>query len=117
MARVNRFDTSLNMRVDIEASMAYWLGLFSGAFLLIVERKNDYVRYHAWQSSLFSVFTILLSTFFALLSWTALETIVTVVSIVGLMVCAFKAYKQGGTLDRFKLPVIGQVADRWVEEE
>lgn len=57
-ARVNTFETGLGLRVDIEAALAYALGPFSGILLLILERHNDYVRFHAWQSSL--VFTIMI---------------------------------------------------------
>ncbi|KAI8083552.1 hypothetical protein BDF21DRAFT_337339 [Thamnidium elegans] len=47
--RVNKYETTLPIRVDIEASLAYILGPVTGLLLLILERQNDYVRFHAWQ--------------------------------------------------------------------
>ncbi|KAI7896748.1 uncharacterized protein EV154DRAFT_410835 [Mucor mucedo] len=47
--RVNKYETSLPIRVDVEASIAYVLGPVTGLLLLIFERQNDYVRFHAWQ--------------------------------------------------------------------
>ncbi|CAG8641159.1 3459_t:CDS:2, partial [Acaulospora colombiana] len=47
--RVNKYETSLSIRVDIEAAMTYCLGCITGVLFLIVEQKNDYVRFHAWQ--------------------------------------------------------------------
>lgn len=41
------------MRLDYEACLAYLLlPPAGGALLLVFERKSDYVRFHAWQSSL-----------------------------------------------------------------
>lgn len=55
---VDPYNTSLPMRIEIEACLAY-LGLppAGGAVLLMMEHKNDYVRFHAWQSSL--IFTVI----------------------------------------------------------
>ena len=47
------FQTSLPMRMDIEAMLAYLLlPPAGGVFLLLFEHKSDYVRFHAWQSSM-----------------------------------------------------------------
>ena len=75
-ANVNLFETSLPLRLDYEAMLAYLLlPPAGGVFLLVMERKSDYVRYvlsfprdyslwdgsgapltgsrfHAWQSSM-----------------------------------------------------------------
>ena len=52
------FETSLPLRLDYEACLAYIaLPPAGGALLLLFEHKSDYVRFHAWQSSL--VFTAL----------------------------------------------------------
>jgi hypothetical protein len=76
--RVNRFDTSLPIRVDVGAALTYlvlgisgartrppvqtWCGALTGAsaaslglsgvIFLILEQKNDFIRFHAWQSVL-----------------------------------------------------------------
>ena len=88
---VNLFETSLPLRLDYEACLAYLLlPPAGGVFLLLVEHKSDYVRYvlaeiriisnltaspsrfHAWQSSLtFSaIFVIhLIFSWSSVLSW------------------------------------------------
>lgn len=51
---VSEFDTSLGLRLDYEACLAYLaLPPLGGILLLILERKSDYVRY-VWSSKLFS---------------------------------------------------------------
>ena len=43
---VNLFETSLPLRLDYEAMLAYLLlPPAGGVFLLVVEHKSDYVRY------------------------------------------------------------------------
>lgn len=88
-ANINLFDTSLPLRLDHEAMLAYLLlPPAGGVFLLLVEHKSDYVRYahplqqegwmaaltyplhrfHAWQSSLvFTAMFVCLSALAALL--------------------------------------------------
>jgi hypothetical protein len=44
--RLNEFETSLPIRLDYEACLAYLLlPPAGGVLLLVVERKSDYVRY------------------------------------------------------------------------
>ncbi|KAM5473524.1 hypothetical protein MauCBS54593_002320 [Microsporum audouinii] len=51
------FETSLPLRMDYEAMLAYLLlPPAGGVFLLLTEHKSDYVRFHAWQSSLLFTF-------------------------------------------------------------
>lgn len=47
---MNLFETSLPMRMDYEAMLAYLLLPPAGAvFLLLMEHKSDYVRWVAWK--------------------------------------------------------------------
>ncbi|KAL2915195.1 hypothetical protein HK105_205302 [Polyrhizophydium stewartii] len=46
--RVNKFETAMPIRLDIEAALCYVLGAVSGILFLILENKNDYVRYQAY---------------------------------------------------------------------
>jgi uncharacterized membrane protein len=67
------FQTSLNIRLDWEAAAAYLLlPPAGGAVLLMLEHRSDYVRFHAWQSSmLFSALFVLhlVFSFSKVLSW------------------------------------------------
>lgn len=47
--------TTLNIRYDYLAALAYLLGSISAVLCLIFEHRNDYVRFHAWQASILGV--------------------------------------------------------------
>ncbi|KAL9062443.1 MAG: hypothetical protein Q9157_008921, partial [Trypethelium eluteriae] len=50
---VDVFETSLPLRMDYEACVPYLLlPPAGGVLILLLEHKSDYVRFHAWQSSL-----------------------------------------------------------------
>ena len=36
---------------NFAAALAYLAGPFSGATILLAERKSEYVRFHAWQAT------------------------------------------------------------------
>lgn len=50
---ISVYETSLGLNIGIEAALAYLLlPPAAGVVLLLFEQKSDYVRFHAWQSSL-----------------------------------------------------------------
>ncbi|KAJ2027970.1 hypothetical protein IWW57_002371 [Coemansia sp. S610] len=114
--RISRYETSLSLRYDIEASLAYVLGIFSGAFLLILEKKNDYVRFHAWQSSLLSATFIFALIFSALLS-NYLYYLVVLTVVASHVYMVRRAYFDGAVFERFELPYVGPLASQLVDEE
>ncbi|KAB5577702.1 hypothetical protein GE09DRAFT_1021543 [Coniochaeta sp. 2T2.1] len=113
---VSEFDTSLGIRLDYEACLAYAAFPPIGPILLLVlERKSDYVRFHAWQSSLLftAVFVVHL-----LFSWSRFLTWVLFLGdlvLIGWLV--LRAYRDADTLDRFELPFIGPIASRILDDE
>ena len=113
---VNLFETSLPLRLDYEACLAYLLlPPAGGVFLLLVEHKSDYVRYvqvecmhglrasshidsyrfHAWQSSLtFSAIFVLHLIF----SWQSVISWMLFVCDLGLIgLLTLHAYQDGNT--------------------
>ena len=109
------------------AYLAWWL---SGVVVWLIERDRPAVRFHAMQSMLASVAAMILWIAFMVV-WTVLVRIPflgVVAAIVGFLgwavlalgllavwlFCMFKAF-QG---DRFKLPFIGEVAEKqvWANE-
>lgn len=113
---VNLFETSLPLRLDYEAMLAYLLlPPAGGVLLLVLEHKSDYVRFHAWQSSL--VFTVmfiihLIFSWFTILSW--------LIFVFDLGLIAFltmHAYQDANTLDRLELPFFGGLASSFVDAE
>jgi len=113
---IAEFDTSLGLRLDYEACLAYLaLPPLGAIILLILERKSDYVRFHAWQSSLLftAVFVLhLIFSFSTFLGW------VIFLADLGLMAfLTLKAYRDADTLDRFEVPFFGQLASRFLDDE
>ncbi|TCD71519.1 hypothetical protein EIP91_008900 [Steccherinum ochraceum] len=134
------WETTYHMKVDALAAFAYIFGPFSGTpsvytssvtvivpnpvspalALLIFERHNDYVRFHAYQSALLSTPLVLLRILVSLLgfpSW--LRTVLTFLLVAPLLYMTWRAFVDASRhgLARFHLPRIGPVADRWVSEE
>jgi uncharacterized membrane protein len=103
--------TALGCDANVAAALAYLLGWISGVVLLLTERHNRFVRFHAVQSIL--VFgTLSLAWFLCLsiplLGWLISFILIPPVSAVLWLLLMFKAY-QG---DRFKLPIAGDIAEQ-----
>ena len=101
--------TSLGLDANVVATLAYFLGWISGAILLVTERQNRFVRFHALQSVI--VFGILSLAWFLFLSipllgWLISFILIPPVSAIVWLLLMFKAY-QG---EEFKLPLVGQMA-------
>ncbi|KAK6836533.1 hypothetical protein PG987_007028 [Apiospora arundinis] len=113
---VSEFDTSLGLRLDYEAAAAYLAIPPVGAILLLIlERSSDYVRFHAWQSSLLFTAIFIIHLIF---SWSKFLSWVMVLGDLALMVfLALKAYRDADTLDRFEVPIFGQLASRILDDE
>ncbi|KAM0796009.1 hypothetical protein BDR22DRAFT_938400 [Usnea florida] len=113
---VNLFETSLPLRLDYEAMLAYiLLPPAGGVFLLVVEHKSDYVRFHAWQSSLLfaSIFILhLIFSWSSILSW---MLFVVDIGLIGFL--AMHAYRDADGLDRFEVPFFGGLASSFVDSE
>ena len=114
--------STTGLNPDVASAMAYLAGPFSGALVLMAERSNPTVRFHAWQSiiglgalgvlvaflilSAFASIVISAALFKALLyaGWAAW-----IAWIVVWVMCIVKAY-QG---QRWKLPLAGDYAERF----
>lgn len=102
--------TSSGLDENVAAALAYALGWITGVGFLMLERDNQFVRFHAMQSTIvfltLSVACVLLQTI-PLLGMLTVVFIVIPVSAVLWLILMFKAY-QG---ERFKLPVAGDMAE------
>jgi len=96
------------------AAVSYVLTFVSGLPVLVLEKENKYVRFHAMQSTLFGLAVLVLRFVLGILSvipllgWIAsfanwLVGIITVVAVVYLILAALKGQE-------FKIPVIGDIA-------
>ena len=114
--------SSTGLSPEAAGALAYLAGPFSGALLLIVERTNRSVRFHAWQAfvglgvlGLMALVFLGLAFFFLLFSprgfaimrWAAAGTAVAWVVLWAL--CLLRAYKG----DEWEMPILGPRAQRW----
>ncbi|GIK01466.1 hypothetical protein Aspvir_005502 [Aspergillus viridinutans] len=110
------FETSLPIRMDVEAMLAYLLlPPAGGVFLLLLEHKSDYVRFHAWQSSmLFTVMFIVHLIF----SWSSFLSWLVFICDLGLIgYLSMRAYRDVDTLEHFEVPIFGRLANSFVDNE
>ena len=130
---VDLFETSLPLRLDYEAMMAYLLlPPAGGVLLLLVEHKSDYVRFHAWQSSL--LFSAMFVSFpnlslgsavlmgmqllHIILIWSSILSWILFVVDLGLIgFLTLRAYRDAEVLDRFEVPFFGGLASSFVDSE
>ncbi|KAK4173088.1 hypothetical protein QBC36DRAFT_62768 [Triangularia setosa] len=113
---VSEFDTSLGLRLDYEACLAYLaFPPVGGILLLILERKSDYVRFHAWQSSLLFTGLFVLHLLFSWSSFLSWVIFLGDLVLIGWLV--FNAYRDADTLDRYEVPIVGRIASRILDDE
>ncbi|KAF1813086.1 hypothetical protein P152DRAFT_396259 [Eremomyces bilateralis CBS 781.70] len=113
---VDLFATKLGLRMDIEACLAYLLLPPAGPVMLLVfESWSDYVRFHAWQSSLLFAFLFIIHIIF---SWTSIISyLLLVVDILLIAWLTYRAYSDAETLDRYQIPFFGPLASSIVDDE
>jgi uncharacterized membrane protein len=124
MSTTERSSTGLD--ANIAAALSYFFGLLSGAIFFAMETDSRFVKFHAMQSMLASVAVIVIYIAYSIvfmvlwrlpfIGWVAgifgtLGWALMALGFLGLwLFCMFKAF-QG---DRFKLPFIGEVAEKQV---
>lgn len=112
--------STTGLEPDVASALAYLAGPFSGVLILLAERTNLHVRFHAWQSvialgGLWVLGLVLYLLAFAalfvsaaafrLLLWVAV--LVWAGWVVLWLICLVKAYRG----ERFRLPLAGAFAE------
>jgi uncharacterized membrane protein len=103
--------TSIGLDENLTGALAYVLGWITGVALLLIERDNQFVRFHALQSSI--VFGALCVLWFVglsipLLGWILSFIIIPPVSALIWLWMLYQAYNG----NRFKLPIAGDIAEQ-----
>ena len=121
MTTTERSSTGLD--ANIAAALSYFFGLLSGAVFFAIETDSRFVKFHAMQSMLASVaaiviwivYTVLASilAYIPVLGWLVMLLLWAGLALGMLGVWLFSMFKafQG---ERFKLPYIGDVAEKQV---
>jgi len=109
-------DTSLGIEPNLGGLLSYALGWITGLVMILLEKKNGFIRFHAVQSMVtFGAITVLLVAFGILdgldvvgrLFW-ALSIATWILAAILWIVLMVKAY-QG---ERYKLPIAGDIAEK-----
>jgi uncharacterized membrane protein len=90
---------------NVAGLLCYLLGFITGIIFLIVEKKSDYIKFHAKQSTIafLGIFVILV-----IFGWVPIINIL--ISIFSLILWLFLMIKalQG---KRYSLPIVGKIAE------
>ena len=103
--------SSTGMEENVAALLSYVLGWVTGLIFFLIEKDSKFVKFHAMQSIItfgaINILSIILGPI-PFLGW-AIAWVLWVLAIVLWIVLMIKAY-QGA---KFKLPVIGDLAEKW----
>ncbi|WP_227396218.1 DUF4870 domain-containing protein [Jeotgalibacillus aurantiacus] len=101
--------SSTGLQENTGGLLAYLFGFVSGIVLLLIEKENQYIRFHAMQSTIVfgSIFVIsLIAGFIPIIGW-ILTLLLGPVALVLWILLMVKAY-QG---ERYHLPMAGKMAE------
>jgi len=113
--------SSTGLEPSFAAALCYMAGPFSGILIVLVERSNEFVRFHAWQAILglgglgllsagtlvFSFVTLLLSPMVFTVMYRVSE-LLAIAWVLVWIVCLVKAFAGA----RWHLPLVGRYAER-----
>ena len=86
------------------AAFSYIFGLLSALIVIVIEKENRYVRFHAFQS-------LLLSLVFIVACILVIGCFLSPIFFLYSLYLAYKAY----TGEKYKIPYIGEYAEKQVE--
>ena len=111
--------TSVGMAPNVAATLCYvplcCLNIVWAIYVIVAEKTNKFVRFHAFQSLLFSGVCIVLAIFVQIVSFISsilgmlLSIVLLVVCLGGAVFLAIKAYGN----EQFEVPGIGPLAKQW----
>ncbi len=105
--------TSLGLSPGLAAALAYLLGFISGIVIYVLEKENDFVRFHAMQSTLFFAAVFILSFilgFIPVIGWLVVSVFLPLVGFAGWLVGMINAAKG----KKYKFPFIGDYAEKYL---
>lgn len=110
----NKTRSTSNANQNIMGAVAYLLWFITGILILLTEKNNKFIRFHAMQSTiLFGGITIIQIVLgFVPVLGALVGGILTLVSTILWLVCMFKAYSG----EMFKLPIVGDIAEEQLKK-
>lgn len=110
MEENNLGKTSTGINPTVAGLLCYLLGFITGIVFLVIEKENRFVRFHAMQSILASVFFFVVNVilhFIPFIGW-LLMPLVGIVALIVWILLMVKAYRG----EYYKLPYLGDMAEQ-----
>ncbi|RMF05230.1 DUF4870 domain-containing protein [Candidatus Woesearchaeota archaeon] len=107
--------TDLGLEENIEALLAYVLGFITGIVFLLIEKKNQFVRFHAMQSTILFLGLWVISfvlAYIPILGWIA-DFLLQILGLILWILLMVKAY-QG---EKYKVPFVGDIAEKQLSKK
>jgi len=105
-------ETCSGLKENLAGALCYVLGIITGLFFFLTEKKNKFVRFHSLQAIFFSVVWLVLQVVIGVLFSfipSLLKVLLSLVNLAGVVFWIFlmvKAYRG----EYFLLPVLGKMA-------
>ena len=103
--------SSTGMEENVAGLLCYLVGWVSGLVFFLIEKDSKFVKFHAMQSIVtFVALTVIMwiANVIPLIGW-LIAGLVGLLALVLWIVLMVKAYRG----EKFKLPVIGDLAEKW----
>ncbi|MEK6957680.1 MAG: DUF4870 domain-containing protein [archaeon] len=109
MANATTAKTSIGLEENVAGAVAYLLGPITGIALLLMEKDNKFIRFHAMQSTILFIGVIVLNIILTItiIGWILLP-FVGLGALVLWILMMYKAYSK----EKYKLPIIGDMAEK-----
>ncbi len=104
--------TSLGLEENVEAVLCYLLGFVTGIVFFVLEKENEFVRFHAMQSIIVFLGIFVLQWILAFIPFIGfmISWLLGLIGLVLWILLMVKAY-QG---ERFKVPIAGDLAESYM---
>jgi uncharacterized membrane protein len=105
--------TSTGLQPNIAGLLCYVVGWITGIIFLILEKDNNFVKFHAIQSIIvFGAFTVVdfVLSYIPIIGW-IFSTIIGIIAFILWIILMVKAY-QG---QMYKLPIAGNIAEQQIK--
>ncbi|TAK19403.1 MAG: hypothetical protein EPO35_00190 [Acidobacteria bacterium] len=104
--------TGTGLQPNVAAALAYSFGAISGIVFLMIERDDQFVRFHAWQSTLTFLGALLASLLVS--SFPVFGGLLNVALSAGLIALWVLLMVKAFSGEKFKLPYVGEIADHQI---
>lgn len=99
-------NTSVGLEENVEGALCYLLGFITGILFYFLEKRSEFVRFHATQSTILFIGLCILSYLFMFVPF--LGSVISIISLLLWLFLMYKAYEG----ERYKLPVVGDLAEQ-----